>query len=76
MNAHQKIMKPIYYPAMNTDIETKRKYIMGGFVLPLRRECPTIGVGNGTNVVDAKGRIVKHFKSITLADHFVEVSNQ
>ncbi len=46
-----------------------RKFIMGGFVLPLRTERTT---RNGTPVVDAQGRFIKRFASVDMANEFVK----
>lgn len=41
----------------------KRKYALGGAILPVRIEFPTLSKGGGAHVVDANGRLVKRFTS-------------
>jgi RecJ-like exonuclease len=55
--------------------EEKPTYIQGGYVLPIRRECETVGASGKVNVVDARGRIIKSFRSTRLANELVKKLN-
>lgn len=55
--------------------ETKRKYTMGGYHLPVTVEFQTLSQ-SVVRVVDAKGRLVKRFTSANMARELVKRMNE